>query len=286
MSGISTKAANVLQNRYKFNSGNEFQSAEFSDFSGLETYDAVNRMYDPQIGRFWQIDELADAYENTSPFAYAENNPILKNDPLGLEPETSTEDNPKQLQEIVIISTRKMSYWAKMNLMYDLQQRTGGNFNRIESPHLREEMLRLQRHYNFRQRVADMTRAGDQIVAETGLLLAPGGQYAQLIKLRKLQYLIRFYNSKRGRFAINSLIQFGINGKEADMADVLMGSSKIPGLKQIGFQAAVNWKPFGENGMMPQVAFINKDASEVGIDVFTSLAFYGLGKLPVTSTPL
>jgi hypothetical protein len=61
MQGISSKAANTLQNRYKYNGGNELQSAEFSDGNGLEMYYAVNRMYDPQIGRFWQVDELAES---------------------------------------------------------------------------------------------------------------------------------------------------------------------------------------------------------------------------------
>ncbi len=84
MSGISSKAAGKLLNRFKFNSGNELQSGEFSDGSGLETYDAVHRMYDPQIGRFHQIDALADVSNNYSPYSFGSDNPILRNDPLGL----------------------------------------------------------------------------------------------------------------------------------------------------------------------------------------------------------
>ena len=195
MSGISTKAANVLQNRYKFNSGNEFQSAEFSDFSGLETYDAVNRMYDPQIGRFWQIDELAEASWECSPFFYANNNPLSFNDPFGLDPEKSSEDNPKQLKEIVIISTKRMSYWAKMNLMYDLQRYTKGDLNRIEGPHLREEMLRLQGHYNFRQNVADNTRKSDDATLQIASWLAPAGL---LTKARYVKFAVNLFKIRKG----------------------------------------------------------------------------------------
>ena len=66
----------------KFNDGNELQSEEFSDGSGLDMYDAVHRMYDPQIGRFGQIDKLADVLFNYSPYIFGNNNPILYNDPL------------------------------------------------------------------------------------------------------------------------------------------------------------------------------------------------------------
>lgn len=91
MSGISDKALkqNYAQNKYRFNGGNELQNQEFSDGSGLEAYDAENRMYDPQLGRFWQIDPLADINETSSPYSFADNNPILLNDPMGLLSDSS-----------------------------------------------------------------------------------------------------------------------------------------------------------------------------------------------------
>lgn len=42
-------------------------------------------MYDPPIGRFWQIDPLADVNENSSPYSFAYNRPINYNDPSGLD---------------------------------------------------------------------------------------------------------------------------------------------------------------------------------------------------------
>ncbi len=206
MQGISSKAANTLQNRYKYNGGNELQSAEFSDNSGLEVYDAVNRMYDPQIGRFWQIDELAESNWEWSPYFFANNNPILFNDPFGLDPETSTPEKPKQLTEIVIISTKKMSYWAKMNMMYDLQKRTNGDLNRIVSPDLRYEMLRLQDHSNFRQRVADMTRESDKVALEVGSWLLPVGWLTKLRYVKLATNLLKFKRGEKAAYSIYSYI--------------------------------------------------------------------------------
>ncbi len=85
MSGISSKSAGSLPNKYKFG-GKELQSNEFSDGSGMELYDFHARNYDPQIGRFWGGDKKADKLVQWSPYTYAVNNPILFVDPDGKFP--------------------------------------------------------------------------------------------------------------------------------------------------------------------------------------------------------
>jgi RHS repeat-associated protein len=85
MAGISSKSAGKLENKYKFNGGNEIQSKEFTDGDGLDMYDAINRLYNPQIGIFHQIDPLADISYSWSPYVFGSDNPILRNDPLGLK---------------------------------------------------------------------------------------------------------------------------------------------------------------------------------------------------------
>jgi uncharacterized protein RhaS with RHS repeats len=62
----------------------------------LEQYDFVARYYNPQIGRFLQIDPLADISEVSSPYSYASNNPISSNDPSGLKEEDKKGKDYKQ----------------------------------------------------------------------------------------------------------------------------------------------------------------------------------------------
>ncbi len=85
MAGISSKAAGKLENRYKFNTSTELASKEFSDGSGLDWYETTFRGYDPQIGRFNQIDKLAALFANATPYNFVLNNPINYSDPLGLD---------------------------------------------------------------------------------------------------------------------------------------------------------------------------------------------------------
>ncbi|WP_305068360.1 RHS repeat domain-containing protein, partial [Longitalea luteola] len=92
MAGISSKALNGggndnncgCPNKVGFN-GNEIQTKEFSDGSGLEVYDFNARTYDQQIGRFVQIDPKVEeaGQDALTPYQFGLNNPILYNDPNG-----------------------------------------------------------------------------------------------------------------------------------------------------------------------------------------------------------
>jgi RHS repeat-associated protein len=107
MAGISSKAlaSGSLENRYKFNGSSELENKEFSDGSGLDLYSTEFRKYDPQIGRFNQIDGMSFLSVDYSPYAFANNNPVLLNDPLGLFADSTKPnpfDNAKVLDEVVV----------------------------------------------------------------------------------------------------------------------------------------------------------------------------------------
>ncbi len=90
MAGISSRSYQMATpdcgcgNKVLYN-GNELQQKEFSDGAGLEWYDFNARTYDPQTGRYMQIDPLPDEgeQESLSPYHFSGNNPILYNDPDG-----------------------------------------------------------------------------------------------------------------------------------------------------------------------------------------------------------
>lgn len=79
MAGISSKALGGMENRKKF------VGQDFENDLGWDMYQFRYRTHDPQIGRFTQVDPLADKYVYNSTYAYAENKVINGIDLEGLE---------------------------------------------------------------------------------------------------------------------------------------------------------------------------------------------------------
>ncbi|HEX4876276.1 MAG TPA: RHS repeat-associated core domain-containing protein [Chitinophagaceae bacterium] len=98
MAGISSKALAFgnPENKYKFNDGTELNTA-----FDINLYETNFRSLDPQLGRFWQIDPMSESFEDLTLYGYANNNPILLNDPFGLASDTIT------LPAVTVIGTYK-----------------------------------------------------------------------------------------------------------------------------------------------------------------------------------
>lgn len=75
MEGISSKAAGKLENKKKY------QQYEWNTDFDADIYESYYRTYDPQIGRFLQIDPSPKDFE--SPFVSMGNNPVSNVDPRG-----------------------------------------------------------------------------------------------------------------------------------------------------------------------------------------------------------
>jgi RHS repeat-associated protein len=109
MAGISDRAikTNYAENKYRYNKGSELQNKEFTDGSGLEVYTTNYRLFDPQLGTFHQIDPLAEISEDQSPYSYAQSDPVLYNDPLGLT--ISDSSHPTNLTPATVTAHKNQS---------------------------------------------------------------------------------------------------------------------------------------------------------------------------------
>ncbi len=97
IAGISSKKLGDV-NEGLLDNKNLYNDKELIDEADLDWYDYGFRNYDPQIGRFTQLDPLTDDYPELTPYQYASNDPIANIDIDGLEGFNSVQT----LQEVVV----------------------------------------------------------------------------------------------------------------------------------------------------------------------------------------
>jgi RHS repeat-associated protein len=138
MSGISSKAAGSLENHKKF------INQEFNEDLGLNLYEFRYRNHDPQIGRFIEIDPLADKYVYNSTYAYAENRVINGFDLEGLEffgintPLLGTNSNYLRpvIETVVEVGTKSSEVVGKTSEVVGKTVEAGVKAPKIEEHHI------------------------------------------------------------------------------------------------------------------------------------------------------
>jgi len=110
--GLKHKGYNSNQNGRNHKYG--FGGKEEQDEIGLAWIDITARNYDPAIGRWMNLDPLAEKYLDVSPFAYVINNPLVFIDPDGMQiriyyNETHTKKNGKEVERRRSVTLKNLS---------------------------------------------------------------------------------------------------------------------------------------------------------------------------------
>ncbi len=79
LTGLGYQYGGIKVNKYLY------QGKELQGDHGLNTFDFHWRVYDPVIGRTFQLDPKADKFYNLSPYSWAAGNPLKYIDPDGRE---------------------------------------------------------------------------------------------------------------------------------------------------------------------------------------------------------
>ncbi|ASZ13081.1 RHS repeat-associated core domain-containing protein [Chitinophaga pendula] len=234
ISNIAIKGGRYFENKEKFN-GKKLESKEFEDGSGLEWYDYGNREYDPQVGRFFRVDPLANDFPQLTPYQYAGNDPIRNIDLDGLEPQTAVESwNLKTAKSHTYKNGQKAflidGYWVNMQ---------SGSYNMVHQYYDRK----ASKWKEFPP-VTEMENNAKmaQALYETADVLGKG--YASM--------LVTGTTAVLGGFGIQGLTAKGLGGGLADVAaQVTMSSeqgfvNKLKDVNLTGVLAGTFMKnPFG-----------------------------------------
>lgn len=235
MAGISSKAVGILENRFKFNRGTELNTD-----LGLDWYETPHRGYDAQLGRFWQIDALSDMSWSSSPYAFASNNPNLRNDPTGLLDSVGVTKSGETIYGGAPLDNVTVRPKPKPRAFWwpSYGGKTGKELNQetdLQLSRLRDGKALLPggdhafylRAFKANQDWRTMNKATLAYFALAGAMPAivtyAPGELSLLRHAALTPKQISFVNN----FSANLFLQYAFNGSGADYADAILNSINI-----------------------------------------------------------
>ena len=120
---LTSALGNDVAQRWKYG-GKEYMQAGMD----LNWYDVGARNYDPALGRWMNLDPLAEQMRRHSPYNYAFDNPVYFMDPDGMAPQEASNGYGS-------VSQTSSSYWSEgsVNISYTDSQ---GNTSTVRMSHL------------------------------------------------------------------------------------------------------------------------------------------------------
>lgn len=264
MTAISSNAlmgTNYAENRLKYN-GQELQSKEFRNGTGLEWYDYGARMYDPQIGRWHAVDPLAEVAPDLTPFRYAFNNPVSFIDIGGLTEGWYEDEN------------KNVGFDQNINSQADLEKAgKKGRYLGQEGTGIDEETGMIN-HYNADGTMSQGILTLNTVTIDLGL---KNGFPAQMYAMADRDYYkggyVALQDAIKSQQLAFDMIEYGLTPVVTTVATGGLQGLGVSGVTR-GLVGEITWSQ-GFNTAMIKAADVNGKIAAIGMDNATAGSFFG-----------